>query len=223
MGDEIQYSHFNKTDYQLFDSSLREETALLKSWFDDHRFSTSALMAGYELEAWLIDRTGTPVAINQEFLETANNPMLSPELAKFNIELNVEPEKLSGSVLSTFENKLDRLWRQCSNIADSLDSEILAIGILPTLQDSDLTLQNISLLDRYKALNEQVLRQRNGVEIALDINGEDHLHIRHKDVMLEAALLQCVFIDICTDGCHQCQFSLPVRETPVAGNPYPCF
>jgi hypothetical protein len=187
MGEEIQYSHFNKTDYQQFVSELREETALLKSWFDDHRFSTSALMAGYELEAWLINRTGNPVAINKEFLEQADNPLLSPELAKFNIELNVEPEKLSGKVLSIFENKLDKLWQQCSITARSLDSEILAIGILPTLQDSDLTLKNISLLDRYKALNEQVLRQRNGVEIELNINGDDHLHVRHKDVMLEAA------------------------------------
>jgi hypothetical protein len=187
MGDEIQYSHFKQTDYQLFDSSLIDETEMLKSWFEDHCFSTSALMAGYELEAWLIDRAGSPVAINQEFLATANNPMLSPELAKFNIELNVEPEKLYGSVLSLFEKKLDILWQQCSETAHSLNSEILAIGILPTLQDSDLTLRNISLLDRYKALNEQVLRQRNGVEIALNINGEDHLHVRHKDVMLEAA------------------------------------
>jgi len=187
MGEEIQYSHFNKTDYQQFVSELKEETALLKSWFDDHRFSTSALMAGYELEAWLINRTGNPVAINKEFLEQADNPLLSPELAKFNIELNVEPEKLSGKVLSIFESKLDKLWSQCSITARSLDSEILAIGILPTLQDSDLTLKNISLLDRYKALNEQVLRQRNGVEIELNINGDDHLHVRHKDVMLEAA------------------------------------
>jgi hypothetical protein len=187
MGEEIQYSHFNKSDYQQFTVQLKEETSLLKSWFDDHRFSTSALIAGYELEAWLINRTGNPVAINKEFLEQADNPLLSPELAKFNVELNVEPHKLSADVLSVFENKLNILWQHCSRTARSLDSEILAIGILPTLQDSDLTLNNISLLDRYRALNEQVLRQRNGVEITLNINGDDHLQVSHKDVMLEAA------------------------------------
>jgi len=187
MGEEIQYSHFNKSDYQQFAAQLKQETSLLQTWFDDHLFSTSALMAGYELEAWLINRTGNPVAINKEFLEQADNPLLSPELAKFNVELNVEPEKLSANVLSVFEKKLNDLWQQCSRTAQSLNSEMLAIGILPTLQDSDLTLKNISLLDRYKALNEQVLRQRNGVEIKLNINGEDHLHVSHKDVMLEAA------------------------------------
>ncbi|MBE9560184.1 MAG: glutamate--cysteine ligase, partial [Proteobacteria bacterium] len=79
------------------------------------------------------------------------------------------------------------LWQQCSATASSLNADILGIGILPTLQDSDLTLKNISLLDRYKALNEQVLRQRNGIEIELNINGKDHLQVSHKDVMLEAA------------------------------------
>jgi len=187
MGEEIQYSHFNKSDYQRFVSHLKEETALLKSWFDNQRFSSSSLMAGYELEAWLINQTGHPAAINESFLELANNKLLSPELAKFNIELNVEPEQLSDKVLSTFESKLDSLWQQCSSTALSLDSHIIGIGILPTLEDSDLTVDNISLLDRYRALNEQVLRQRNGVEIKLNISGEEHLEVSHKDVMLEAA------------------------------------
>jgi len=187
MGEEIQYSRFNKTDYQKFSSRLKEETALLKSWFDNQIFSSASLMAGYELETWLIDKTGKPAAINEAFLEQANNPLLSPELAKFNVELNVDPLLLSHKVLSTFEDKLNQLWQQCSTTASQLGADILGIGILPTLQDSDLTLKNISLLDRYKALNEQVLRQRNGVEIELNINGKDHLQVRHKDVMLEAA------------------------------------
>ncbi len=187
MGEEIQYSRFNKTDYQQFTSHLKEETALVKNWFDNKLFSTAPLMAGYELETWLIDHAGNPTAINKDFLERADNPLLSPELAKFNIELNVEPDQLSHNVLSTFERKLDTLWQQCSDTARSLEAEMLGIGILPTLRNKHLTLDNISLLDRYKALNEQVLRQRNGVEIELNINGKDHLQVSHKDVMLEAA------------------------------------
>ena len=187
MGEEIQYSRFTKTDYQKFSSRLKQETALVKNWFETNRFSSASLMAGYELEAWLIDKTGNPVAINESFLKKANNDLLSPELAKFNVELNVAPGDLSRNILSTFESELDSLWQQCSQAAESLDSAFLGIGILPTLQDSDLTLENISLMDRYKALNEQVLRQRNGLEITLNINGKDNLQVSHKDVMLEAA------------------------------------
>jgi gamma-glutamyl:cysteine ligase YbdK (ATP-grasp superfamily) len=187
MGEEIKYSRFNKSDYQQFVSRLEEETRLVKGWFENRQFSSSPLMAGYELESWLINKLGNPVALNEEFLNRAKNDLLSPELAKFNIELNVEPEPLTNKVLSSFESKLDKLWQQCSTTAESLDSNILGIGILPTLRDSDLTIKNISLLDRYRALNEQVLRQRNGLEIELNINGTEHLHVSHKDVMLEAA------------------------------------
>lgn len=187
MGEEIQYSHFNKTDYQQFYSQLEEETALLKSWFDSNHFSTAPLMAGYELEAWLIDDKGKPAAINEAFLRSADDDLLSPELARFNIELNVDPQQLSDDVLTRFESGLDDLWQRCSATARGLGSEIMGVGILPTLEDSELTLENISLLDRYKALNEQVLRQRKGVEIELNINGEDHLQVSHRDVMLESA------------------------------------
>ena len=64
---------------------------------------------------------------------------------------------------------------------------MLGIGILPTLTDNDLSLDNISSLDRYRALNEQVLRHRQGKTIRLHINGGEHLEVEHKDVMLEAA------------------------------------
>ena len=89
MGEEIQYSRFNKTDYQKFTARLKDETALVKNWFDNRTFSSAPLVAGYELEAWLIDKAGKPLAINESFLEKANNGLLSPELAKFNVELNV--------------------------------------------------------------------------------------------------------------------------------------
>jgi gamma-glutamyl:cysteine ligase YbdK (ATP-grasp superfamily) len=187
MGEEIEYSRFNKSDYHRFFNELEKETRLLESWFNDDRFSKAHLTAGYELEAWLIDRHGQPAPDNERFLKQANNVLLSPELARFNIELNVDPQPLADQTLSGFDHELNKLWSQCHEIADSLDEDIISIGILPTLKDSDLTLDNISQLDRYRALNEQVLRHRKGQEIRLNINGTEHLEVTHKDVMLEAA------------------------------------
>ena len=61
------------------------------------------------------------------------------------------------------------------------------IGILPTVRQQDLTLANISPLNRYYALNDQVLKLRRGRPLRLDISGRDHLALTHDDVMLEAA------------------------------------
>ncbi|MDH5710529.1 MAG: glutamate--cysteine ligase, partial [Gammaproteobacteria bacterium] len=60
MGDEIEYKKFRQSDYQQFVACLEGETALVKEWFDNRRFSSGELMAGYELEAWLINKRGHP-------------------------------------------------------------------------------------------------------------------------------------------------------------------
>ena len=187
MGEEIQYSRFKQSDYTRFKKSLDDETQILSEWFNSQSFSNKSLVAGYELEAWLIDLEGMPCPCNEQLLRSAHNDLLSPELAKFNIELNVKPQNLKTSVLSDFESSLIKLWNQCQTISSQNHCSLLGIGILPTLKDSHLTLDNLSTLDRYRALNEQILVQRNGEPIKLNIVGNDHLQSEHLDVMLEAA------------------------------------
>jgi gamma-glutamyl:cysteine ligase YbdK (ATP-grasp superfamily) len=187
MGEEITYSRFVKSDYQQYQKHLRQETEILAEWFNSHFLSTKAPVAGYELEAWLIGDDASPCPRNQAFLEHADNPYLFPELAKFNIELNVDPQPFNANLLRNFDQQLQQLWAKCEQTSNDIGCNMLGIGILPTLTNSDLSLQNISSLDRYKALNEQVLRQRKGKTISLNINGNEHLEVAHKDVMLEAA------------------------------------
>ena len=187
MGEEITYSRFVKADYQQFEKHLKQETEILGELFDSHALSSGALAAGYELEAWLIDDKASPCPHNDTFLEKANDPLISPELAKFNIELNVVPQGFNATLLSSFEQQLKQLWDKCQHTADEIGCHMMGVGILPTLKDSDLSLENISSMNRYRALNEQVLRQRKGKGIQLNINGAEHLEVEHHDVMLEAA------------------------------------
>ena len=187
MGEEITYSRFNKTDYLQYKKRLQQETDILAGWFGSHSLSNNELVAGYELEAWLIGENASPCPQNEAFLEHANNPYVFPELAKFNVELNVEPQSFNKNLLSNFENQLLQLWQQCQKSSNDIGCNMLGIGILPTLTNNDLSLENISSLDRYRALNEQVLRHRKGKTIRLNIIGNEHLEVEHKDVMLEAA------------------------------------
>jgi gamma-glutamyl:cysteine ligase YbdK (ATP-grasp superfamily) len=187
MGEEIKYSRFTRNDYQQYEKHLKQETEILADWFNSHSLSNRDAVAGYELEAWLIDDNASPCPRNEAFLEKSGNPYVFPELAKFNVELNVEPQSFNGNLLSDFERQLQQLWSECQHTSRDIGCNMLAIGILPTLTDNDLSLENISSLDRYRALNEQVLRQRKGKTIQLNINGHEHLEVKHKDVMLEAA------------------------------------
>ncbi|MCK5360606.1 MAG: glutamate--cysteine ligase [Gammaproteobacteria bacterium] len=187
MGQEIEKAEFNDADFKQFQRCLDEEMDLLRELFKNHVFESKHEVAGYELEAWLVDQSTQPVPINHEFIAKLSNPLVVHELSRFNVELNSEPHELSGGVLSLMQAELSELWKKCDEAAESLDSRLAMIGTLPVLDDSQLTTENMSEVDRYRALNEQVLKLRQGKPIKLDISGRDHLQSSHLDVMLEAA------------------------------------
>lgn len=186
MGQEITKSRFSANDFDLFHQHLSTETQMLKQCIENKAISDSAPVAGLELEAWLIDQHMHSAPINERYLAALNDPLASAELAKFNIELNTQPITLSGGIFSQLHQQLDKLWADTQAEAIKHNAHVLMIGTLPTIQQSDLCLKNMSDLNRYRALNEQILCSR-GKPIQLDITGVEHLHLEHKDVMLESA------------------------------------
>ncbi len=187
MGQEISGSHFYKQDFRYFERRLEEETAVLRAWFEQARFSDTPPVGGFELEAWLVDAQCQAAPINTDFLDRANSPLVTPELSRFNVELNGTPQRLEGQALSLMAGELDDTVEQCQQVARSLDATMIMTGILPTVTDKQLTLKNISEMERYRALNEQVLRLRKGSPLLLDIQGIERLRSIHLDVMTEAA------------------------------------
>ncbi|MFT5572981.1 MAG: hypothetical protein ACI9FR_001914 [Cryomorphaceae bacterium] len=79
------------------------------------------------------------------------------------------------------------LWQHCDQIAMQEADRMLMVGILPTIKQSDLCLENQSYLERYQAMNEQIFRMRNGAPLHLGIRGKEYLSVAHHDVMIEAA------------------------------------
>ncbi|HHH44908.1 MAG TPA: glutamate--cysteine ligase [Gammaproteobacteria bacterium] len=187
MGDEIAHSDFQAEDFATFDRHLQQETRLLGQWFEERAFSSRVPVCGLELEAWLIDAQARPAPVNRQFLARMDDPLVVPELARFNVELNVDPEELHGKALSLLHRGLQQTWDRCVTAAAGLDSRLVMAGILPSVLQQDLTLANMSELKRYRALNEQVLRLREGEPLMLDIHGRQHLNVLHHDVMLESA------------------------------------
>jgi len=187
MGQEIQSTHFTKADFEQFYRNLRTETELLKKWFDEGILASNGQSAGFELETWLVDSSFRPAAVNVSFLERLNNPLVVSELSQFNVEINSSPHRLKGHCLSSFQKELQKTWDTCHACAVELDSDIMMIGILPTLKENMLTLDQMSPMQRYRALNEQVFRLRHGHSMALNISGKDHFERSLGNVMFESA------------------------------------
>lgn len=188
MGQEISSARFEHRDFKAFAARLREETALLADWFREGRFVDEDPVGGLELEAWLVDLASQrPAPVNEPFMERLGNPLVVPELAKFNVELNTPPHRLTGGALSRMHQELDATLEACHRVAADLGLALVTIGILPTVRETDLALRNMSSLQRYRALNEQVLRLRAGRPLELNIVGRERLRAVHHDVMLESA------------------------------------
>ena len=188
MGEDIKTSGFSEADFARFSERLVRETELARAMFDDGCFSNSdETQIGFELEAWILDHNYFPAPINESLLRALDHPLVVPELSRFNVELNAVPLLLEGDVFAHAERALTKLWSHCNAVAHGLDANMVMIGTLPTIRNADMTLENISPLNRYYALNNEVLRQRAGRPLRVDISGRDHLVSEHRDVMLEAA------------------------------------
>lgn len=187
MGQEIHRIHFAPEDFARFERRLADETELLREYLSAGRFAAAGYMGGFELEAWLLDRNFFPAPINEAYLRRLASSLVVPELSKFNVELNGTPQPLAGNALSLLERELAATWRQCLKVAHELESTLMFIGILPTVRESDLSLANISPLNRFHALNAQILSRRGGQPLRIRIDGAETLHLVHADVMLEAA------------------------------------
>lgn len=185
MGQEINKSHFTQADFDAFEIRLREETELLETWFRDGVFAAGHKVGGLELETYLVAADLGPAPIVGSFLERLADPLVVPELATFNAEINCSPQELRGNALSRLAAELEDIWARCTRAAAELDTRLAMIGILPTAHPEHLDIAHMSPLNRYRAMNEQVLRLRQDHPLLLDIEGKDHLVFKSENVMME--------------------------------------
>ena len=187
MGQEVAFKAFEAADFARFRQQLQNETALLDAFSSRGGFDDDRHVAGFELEAWLLDRAGIPIPANQTFLERIHDPLVVPELSKYNVEVNGPPQIIGPGAFSLMETGLQDTWRRAQGVAHGMEAVLAMIGIPPTLAIRQMSLRHMSAVNRYRILNEQVLKQREGQPLHIHIEGSEPLDLEHRDVMLEAA------------------------------------
>ena len=187
MGQEIGGVVFSGTDFSEFGRRLSAETRQIAALLRQGDTVDPRYVFGFELEAWLVDHNYFPAPHNEEYLHRLAHPLVVPELSRFNVELNSTPRLIAGDALSRVHEELSSTWQHCQRVCHDMGDALVLIGILPTIRNSDLCLANISPLNRYHALNDQILRRRHGKPLRVHIDGRDSLTLAHDDVMLEAA------------------------------------
>ncbi len=207
MGQEISATEFQQQDFDEFRRRVADETDTLADWIADGHLADDLPVGGFELEAWLVSADGLPCPRNREFLELTPAGVACPELASFNVELNTEPRPLTADALRRMAADLQARWDSCRQAAASLSVKLAAVGILPSVRALDLSVANMSDLNRYRALNAEIMRLRAGRPMELAISGRQRLDLSHHDVMLEAATTS-----------FQIHLQVTVRTAPLVMN-----
>lgn len=188
MGEQKVHLPGDKEELRAFIRSLLDDVKALEKMLSEDWFENDIKRIGAEQEMVLIDNsTHKPAMVAQKVLEALRGESwLESELALFNLEITLTPQTFEGNCLSLLENETTSRMLFLRNHLEQLNVQPVLTGILPTLRKFDLSLENLTPKERYKALMQAINQQLLGSDYRFRIRGIDELLTKHDSPMLEA-------------------------------------
>ncbi len=170
---------------RAFTKALLDDVAALERMIDEGRIESGVRRIGAEQEMFLVgrDMNAAPKAV--EVLARIDDPRITTELARYNLEANLTPREFGGGCLRALEQEIGECLAIVRTAAQPLECDLLLTGILPTLRKADLGLENLTPAPRYHELN-RVMRALRGADFHILISGIDEFDTTHDNVMLES-------------------------------------
>lgn len=178
----------DREQMQKFVMSLLKDVKAIEYMLENDWFESGESFIGAEQEMVLIDnQTLKPAPIAVEVLEKlSQHEWVETELARFNLETNLQPRRLVGSCFKDMESEINTNLGIIQKVLDEFDASLLLTGILPTFRKFDLEMQNLTPKKRYHALMQAIDDQRIGRAYELRLSGIDELLVSHNSPLLEA-------------------------------------
>ncbi len=177
---------FDRERRRVFTNKILRDVEALEQMLASGAIESGVRRIGVEQEMFLVDENWHPASKAIEVLERLDDPRVTHELALFNLEFNLDPIPFGGDCLRRLEAELASLLETVEHAAAEVGARIILTGILPTLQKSDLTLENMTPEERYFALSAALDHLRGGT-YKFYLKGVDELLVEHETMMLEAA------------------------------------
>jgi len=185
MGQLDVYVVETKEQRKNFVSSILKDMKALEIMLEKGMFEKDITRIGAEQEFCFIDKNYRPALIGLEVLEQLKDDHFTTELAKFNLEANLDPLIFEGNAFSKLESDLRDLTGRADEMAKKYGARLLLTGIMPTIMKDDLDFENITPYERYKALNQAMIKHRGG-EFEFHIKATDELITKHSTMLFEA-------------------------------------
>jgi CBS domain-containing protein/gamma-glutamylcysteine synthetase len=188
MGEQRVSKVTDQKQMQKFVKSLLKDVQALEYMLENDWFDKGITRMGAEQEMAIVHKdTFKPNCIAMEALDKMKDyDWVETELAKFNLETNLDPRELTKACFSQLHEENATKLDKIQEVLDTLDTKIVLTGILPTLRKFDLDLDNLTPKKRYKALMEAINEQLVGSAYELRLTGIDELLVKHDSPLMEA-------------------------------------
>ncbi len=171
MGQEVSRNEWSNEQRRRYREKVAQNLDVFEQMLATSSFDSDQLMTGMEMELYLVDDTLQPSYNNAAVLAAIDDSAFQTELAQFNIECNVDPRVLERDAMRVLESDVRRALDNARSRAQSAGSDIVAIGILPTVTPEHFeSTEWMSANRRYLALNDAMMRAR-GEDMLIDIHG----------------------------------------------------
>ncbi len=185
MGEQEVKGMVGGEELRHFMRHLLRDLHALERMLDEGMIESDIRRIGAEQELFLLDSSYRPAPLALKMLDRIDDERFTTELAIFNLEFNLDPLVYGGDCLGQMEQSINELTRMAREAAAAEDGHVMLTGILPTLQKSDLAMESMTPMPRYRALNDALSRLR-GSDYEFYIKGADEFIVKHDSVMLEA-------------------------------------
>src|SRR3954447_14381831 len=150
MGEDVAAQEFSREDRQRYREKVKRSLDVFARMLSESRFDAERRSFGLEIELNLTDDQGEPAPLNAAVLETIADGDFQTELAQFNIEINVPPRLLAGTVLRELERDVRTSLNRAEERSRTVNAHMVLTGILATVRPEPLTESSFSANPRYK-------------------------------------------------------------------------
>lgn len=185
MGEQRVNRSLSEENKALFIKHLLEDIDALEYMLKHDMFEKGITRIGAEQEFCLVTSDWRPATNNEEILAAIDDPHFTTELARYNLEINLDPIELKGDCFKQTANQLRTLLDKASEVSEAKGAKIVLSGILPTISNTHLSMDYITPNPRYYALNDMLMSLRRS-DFHLHLQGVDELSITHDSVLYEA-------------------------------------
>lgn len=166
-------------------NALISDVRALDILFEENLIASDKMHIGAEQEFSLVESNFRPSPKAPELLKYLKSKYFTSELARFNLEINLDPKPFTGSGISELHKDLIHHVNFLREKSADLGIRPIFTGILPSIRNSDLTHDFMTPEQRYYSLNH-IMRKKRGEDFRIFIKGVDELNMAHDNILVEA-------------------------------------